>query len=193
MTLKQYYLPAVFAISLLFSCLPASAQETGGKWNMVLQGGLLQYRGPRGNEFFKLNESTAGFGVGVGRSLGRSFDLEFHFSGGTLDFPDEDGISIGFYSTVFDLGAQLVYKFANGYLLNENAAVIPIVFAGARGMRAKPGFGADFPVGAGFVFRFDELLSFQIRSAYKHTTSSEFNMFEHTIGFGYTFPGKTAE
>lgn len=182
MKLSFKTLLTVLAAFLL--CTPATQAQTDmSKWSIGIFPSILQYHGSDGNEFFKVKQSTIGVGLGVGRSLGSSFDLEGHFMGGNLDWPATDSMGTDFETSVFDLGAQIVYKFANGYILKEDARIAPFLFAGVNGLKSEPGYGADFPLGGGLNFRFDDLFSMQWRSMFKPTTRDEFNMIQHSLGF----------
>ncbi|HHG83776.1 MAG TPA: OmpA family protein [Bacteroidetes bacterium] len=174
-------LTAFFA--LLFNVNTMYAQTDMSKWSIGFFPGILQYHGSDGNEFFKLKQSTPAVDLGVGRRLSSSFDVEGHFMGGNLDWPAQDTSSTDFSTKVFDLGAQLVYKFANGYILKEDATIAPFLYAGINGMKSDPGYGADIPLGGGINFRFDDLFSMQWRTTFKPTTRKEFNMIQHSIGF----------
>ena len=70
----------------------SKAQTEDKKWNIGLHGGVTQYQGDLGNNFYKTDKAFYGFGgVSVSRYLGRYFDLNFLASKGTIGYNSTSG------------------------------------------------------------------------------------------------------
>lgn len=168
----------------LFTSLSAQDKETDfSKWKLGMHVGMLQFTGDAGSEFFEVKPSTAGVQLTVARILNPSFDIEGAFMGGNLDF--EETVE----TKVYDLTANVVYKFNNGYILKEQARVAPFLMAGVGGLKSDYGYDLTAPLGAGINFRIDEYMNFQVRSQYKWNSESTFDMFQHSAGFVFNLAG----
>lgn len=175
---------------VVFSSSQTKAQVDLSKWSIGVFPSILQYQNTDGSELFKLKQSTLAIDIGAGYKLNSSLLLEGHIMGGGLDFEHEDSTAKALETDVFDLTAQLQYKFNNGYILKEEACVSPFVFAGAGVVRSAEGTGAVLPIGLGINFRFDDQFSMQWRSAYKLATLDEYNFYQHSIGFVWHLGGE---
>ena len=70
----------------------SEAQTQDKKWNIGLHGGLTQYKGDMGNDFYKYDMAFYGFGgISVSRFLGNHFDLNMLISKGTFGYSRPSG------------------------------------------------------------------------------------------------------
>ncbi len=181
---------SIIAAAVLISVGSLQAQVDLSKWSIGSFPSILQYQNGDDTELFKLSQSTLAIDLGVGYRLNPSLLVEGHFMGGNLDFENETTEEKLLETDVFDLTAQLQYRFDNGYILKEDARVAPFIFAGAGVIRSQEGTGAVIPLGAGVNFRLDDIFSIQWRSAYKYATLDEYNMYQHSIGFVFHLGSK---
>lgn len=178
------------AACLILSFGSLSGQVDLSKWSIGSFPSILQYQNGDDTELFKLSQSTLAIDIGVGYRLNPSLLVEGHFMGGNLDFENETSEEKILETDVFDLTAQLQYRFDNGYILKEDACVSPFLFAGAGVIRSQEGTGAVIPLGLGVNFRIDDIFSVQWRSAYKYATLDEYNMYQHSLGFVFHLGSK---
>lgn len=171
------------------------AQTDMSKWKVGLFPGILHYQGEPGTEFFHFKQGSAAVAVGVGRVLNSSFDVEAAAMGGNLDYVYPDSAQGELETSVFDVNAQLIYKFNNGYILREDFPVSPFLLVGGGVMASDFGVAPAATLGGGINFRFDELFSMQLRSQWKPNTQKEFNMVQTSLGFVFTLlkKGEKAE
>ena len=110
------------------------AQTADKKNNISIGGGKESYNGHLGNSWFNLSEEWYGFGnISYSRYLNKSFDAMVNASIGDIGRCRDDDASL----SVLNLYARMTtvviagkYKFANGYILKENAKVAPYIFLG---------------------------------------------------------------
>ncbi len=180
---KLSYLIVLGLLGISNSLFAQNEDTDLSKWSIGVFPSILQYQNTDGTEFFKIKPSSFAVDVGAGYRLNSSLLLEGHLMGGSLDFSPSDTATNNFETDLFDLTAQLQYKFNNGYILKETAPVSPFVFAGAGVVRSSEGTGAVIPLGGGINFRIDDQFNLQWRTAFKPTTLSEYNFVQHSIGF----------
>jgi len=127
-------------ITLLALSLCGFAQTADKKNNISIGGGKGSYVGDLGSGAFQPNDEWYGFlGATYSRYLSKSFDVSISITSGDYghcrDADDPavrpDGSSVLNMLCRLTTGvASLKYKFANGYLLKENAKLAPYVYAG---------------------------------------------------------------
>lgn len=106
----------ILLIATLF-CSTALAQTQDKKWGIGLGAGVYH------------NDGLEKFGFmpqfSLGRYINPSFDATFQTE---LGFIDEEGVEGS--TDIANFSLNLKYKFNNGYILKENSAVKPYVYAG---------------------------------------------------------------
>lgn len=115
---------------LLFLCIcigytfASSAQTEDKKWNLGLHGGVTQYQGDLGHDFYKTKNSMYGFGgLSVSRYLNRYLDANLLLSKGTLGY--NNGTTAGFRSDYSAVALNLRFNF-----VSSEYAIRPYVFGG---------------------------------------------------------------
>lgn len=79
---KLLLLPICLAFAFI-----ATAQTADKKWNIGLHGGMMQYHGDLGRDFYKTDKTAYGFGgLTISRYLGKYLDANVLFSRGTLGY-----------------------------------------------------------------------------------------------------------
>lgn len=128
----------VFTLSLALLALAMQAQTKTHKNNLAAGGGIEQYNGDLGNSFFDFEEEWYGLArLAYSRYLGRSLDVQAYATIGEIGrcfdgvLRPEDPPVLMLRSRFKTLGLGLKYKFANGYLLNEDTRIAPFVYLGA--------------------------------------------------------------
>ena len=103
----------------------AKAQTEDKKWNIGLHGGVTQYSGDLGRDWYQTDNTMYGFGgLSVSRYLGKLFDVNVLLSKGTLGY--NNGTTQGFKS---DFNAASIHLRFN--IVAPEYVVRPYVFAGA--------------------------------------------------------------
>ncbi|TDP60936.1 OmpA family protein [Flavobacterium dankookense] len=107
----------------LASTITSNAQTEDKKWNFGLHGGIIQYHGDLGRDWYKTDETMYGFGgISATRFLSKYFDLNLSFSRGTLGY--NSGVT-GYKS---DFSAASLNLRLN--LLSSDYYISPYVFGG---------------------------------------------------------------
>ncbi|MES2863443.1 MAG: OmpA family protein [Bacteroidota bacterium] len=116
---------------VLFLCLcmaytfTSNAQTEDKKWNIGLHGGVTQYYGDLGRDWYETGNTMYGFGgLSVSRYLGKHFDANLLLTKGTIGY--NNGETAGF-KTDFN-AATLNLRFN---VLTSEYIVRPYLFAGA--------------------------------------------------------------
>lgn len=101
---------------LLFLCmciattLNTKAQTEDQKWNVGLHGGIIQYHGDLGHDYYKFDNTVYGLGgLSVSKYLGKYLDANLFFARGTLGY--HSGEPTGFKSDFSSLAFNLRFNF----------------------------------------------------------------------------------
>ena len=116
---------------VLFLCIcmiytfTLNAQTEDKKWNIGLHGGVTQYNGDLGRDWYETSNTSYGFGgLSISRYLGKHFDANLLLTKGTIGY--NNGTTAGFKS---DFNAATLNLRFN--VLTSEYIVRPYVFAGA--------------------------------------------------------------
>ena len=119
--MKKILLLLFVGIAFTFS---AKAQTEDKKWNIGLHGGVTQYSGDLGRDWYQTDNTMYGFGgLSVSRYLGKLFDVNVLLSKGTLGY--NNGTTQGFKS---DFNAASINLRFN--IVAPEYVIRPYVFAG---------------------------------------------------------------
>lgn len=159
-------------ILLVCTCLAftfiSKAQTEDKKWNIGLHGGVTQYQGDLGNNFYKTDKAFYGFGgVSVSRYLGRYFDLNFLASKGTVGYNNN---ALQNFKSDFN-AAALNLRFN---MTAPESIVRPYVFAGVGAMLFDKNLNfkeenIDYVlpnVGGGLNFRLSPVVSLNLQETF---------------------------
>jgi outer membrane protein OmpA-like peptidoglycan-associated protein len=109
--------------------LITNAQTEDKKWNIGLHGGISQYNGDLGKDFYRTHMALYGVGgVSVSRFIGNYFDLNLFVTKGTVGF--NRPASIGSFNDNFT-SALINFRFN---VLESKYIVRPYLFVGAGAM-----------------------------------------------------------
>jgi OOP family OmpA-OmpF porin len=125
-------------LSLFIFSATSFAQSYDKKFGIEINGGLKEYHGDLGSAlYFKNSPDYQGIGGAFGIYLNPSFDANLYGSTGDVGFYKmeynerlAETVRVGFRSRVLQGMLGVTYKFANGYLLAEDARFKPFLRAG---------------------------------------------------------------
>lgn len=127
-------------VGLIVISANSFGQTADNKNNISIGGGKQSYNGDLGNSWFKMDEEWYGFvSLHYNRYLTKSFDFSASFTHGDYgkcrDHEDDiyrpDGtLVLNMLSRLTTGIISMKYKFANGYLLKENAKLSPYIYLG---------------------------------------------------------------
>ena len=154
------------------STLTTKAQTEDKKWNVGLHGGIIQYNGDLGRDWYKTDKTMYGFGgISVSRYLWKYIDVNVLYTRGTLGY--DSGVT-GFKSDFSHVTANLRFN-----LIGQEYFVRPYVFGGIGAILFdrqlnfhKPKIDTTFPVaGAGINFRLSPVLSLNLQETFVFTNN----------------------
>ncbi|WP_395047690.1 OmpA family protein [Flavobacterium sp.] len=163
---------------LLFLCIcigftfTLTAQTEEKKWNVGLHGGLIQYHGDLGRDWYQTDKTMYGFGgISVSRYLWKYVDLNFLFTRGTLGY--DSGVT-GFKSDFSSASLNLRFN-----LLPSEYIVRPYVFGGIGAVLFdnqlnfhKQKIDSALPTaGGGINFRLSPVISLNIQETFMFTNN----------------------
>ncbi|MCX6307233.1 MAG: OmpA family protein [Bacteroidetes bacterium] len=189
----------LLCICLAFASI-INAQTEDKKWNIGLHGGITQYAGDLGTDFYKFDQSWYGFGgISVSRYIVNHFDINLLITKGTFGYNrNSEYFNSGFTS------ALLNFRFN---LLSTRNAVNPFIFVGGgimvfdKDLEISP-TKIDFAApsfGGGINFRFGKTINLSLQETFIYSTSdkrdgvsareNDFYLL-HTVGLTFNFGKK---
>jgi OOP family OmpA-OmpF porin len=201
----------IILFALLLASAGLNAQTKDQKNNISLGGGKESYNGDLGNSWFDPSEEWYGFvHASYSRYLNPSFDfLTFGTVGdiGRCRADDSPVNTLNLYARMSSGIVTLKYKFANGYLLREDAKIAPYIFlgGGASNMTdiwnhkdVNPGTYYSFNGGAGFKYNFCKRYNIGYNIGFGYFTSDRLDYIikahglndmymQHTFSLGFNF------
>lgn len=156
----------------LASTLTTKAQTEDKKWNVGLHGGIIQYNGDLGRDWYKTDKTMYGFaGISVSRYLWKYLDLNMLYTRGTLGYDSGvTGYKSDFSAVVADLRINLI---------GQEYFVRPYVFGGIGAILFdrqlnfhKEKIDTAFPTaGAGINFRLSPVISLNLQETFMFTNN----------------------
>ncbi len=194
-----------FVLVAIFATTFTNAQTADDKTWISLNVGHFEYKGDHRNEMFKFDiPRNMTYGFGVHRYINKNFNLQLTSNYGILD----DNYTDKFNKHYISNKLQLQYKFANGSILKEDAAIQPYINAG---IEVTPFFGGDaaiydrtifaLPFGIGVDVPLNESTSFVYQTNYSRTFADGLDGYNnyndkdhddfltHTIGIKFKIGG----
>jgi OOP family OmpA-OmpF porin len=184
-----------FALTLI-----TSAQTEDKKWNVGLHGGITQYSGDLGSDFYKLDQAWYGFGgLSVSRYLGSHFDLNLLLTMGTFGYNRNNK----YFNSNFS-SAMINFRFN---ILSSRFAVRPFLFVGGgimifdKDLKISPSKidWAAPSFGGGINFRLSKTINLNLQETFIYSTSdkrdgvsvneNDFYLL-HTVGITFNFGKK---
>jgi len=180
-----------FAILCVVFTDKAFSQNYAHKFGVELNGGIREYGGDRGTRYFLAERPDyQAIGLSFGYYVNPSWDAVAFGSMGDLGHRDDSyPRKLGFSARVTDFLLGLRYKFANGYMLQEDSRVRPYIQAGWGGMQSVsriihdvPGYGenrsfvaAHWSAGAGVRIGITDYLDFSLQTLYNYSYDDNYD------------------
>lgn len=197
---------------LCVTVLNTYSQTDEKKWNLGFHGGLIQYRGDRGNGFWTTDQPAYGFGsISVSRYLSRHFDASVFFTRGEVGYTDRSGVTVKDIPNNFLVRtntANLILKFN---FLGPNYILRPYIFAGAGAIWYEKVYAIkherfEFSVptfGGGLNIAMGPVVSLQLQESFMYTSTDNIDyvkasgdndiMLYHTVGLTFNMGKKHDE
>lgn len=170
----KYILKSLFVLTAVFCTLAASAQRGAIGFHATVS----EYDGDlNGNQhhYYQFASPKLGGALSLQQYLNSSFNLVEKLSYNRVNYQNSNE-TVGFKSDIFALNLKLKYKFNNGYLLKEDAAISPFLVAGIGATRidskndtnlsdatiANDIYEANIAAGAGILFQFNDRVGLEI-------------------------------
>ncbi|MDD2799564.1 MAG: hypothetical protein PHV20_13315 [Bacteroidales bacterium] len=182
----------IFTLFILFS-RSLFSQDEYSPWAFELSTGKNEYRGERGNGYFRNEHKVntyAGLGIsptfiefGATRYLNSSFDANFQFSRGDYGIFWSDAYNIS--GTKTDFSFLIRYKLNNGRILSEDAFLSPFATIGlgmATYSKYENAVPPSFilPIGIGLKMKLSPFLSFQYQLLYTVNTDDKVDQLKNS-------------
>jgi outer membrane protein OmpA-like peptidoglycan-associated protein len=182
---------SILISALCLTAITAFSQTEEKKWNVGFYGGITQYNGDRGMNFYSTTQpATYGFAsVSISRYLNDHFDASIFFTRGEVGnreplqawSPPND-------QNHFHVRLNTVSLVLRCNILPANYAVRPYIYAGVGGIMHEGIFGLreryDYALpsfGGGLNFRLNKVISLQLEESFMYTTADGM---DHTEGGG---------
>jgi outer membrane protein OmpA-like peptidoglycan-associated protein len=210
-------------LTLCAASLAMTAQTATNRWNIGAGIGFTDFVNPINKQFLMVERWKGNANFNVARYLGKSFDGRLNVSTGNVYYPFDMNQASATSQTVpttfntaqkgkmryensyiWDGGLNLVYKFANGYILKENSFISPYLFSGlginsitkigTQNGKSTGGAGSDqinpyIPVGFGLGFNLNDKWTAAAEYGYKFALGEAYNYGNSAFRLGYNFGG----
>ena len=183
--MKRYLLSYI----ILFSIAGASGQTNERRTALSLYGGVIQYNGELGNQFFKTDNLQPSYAFSISQYLSPSFNAGLSYFYGDVEYKNDGNFLSGTFN---NLEFFINYKFNNGKILKENVLVAPYLITGlgaGQWDEVSPEnmemSDAYFPLGAGIRFQTGKIISVQIQSQHHFTMSDLYDGSQSKKGKDY--------
>jgi outer membrane protein OmpA-like peptidoglycan-associated protein len=191
------------------------AQNASNRWNVSAGVGFTDFINPIHGQYLMFERYKGTFNANIQRYLGKSFDGRFNFSQGSVFYPTYSGAEAnggtkvpnnmflveqnGIYDLAEMWGGSLnlVYKLANGYILNENAKVAPYLFSGLgatlfNSIGRQQSAGLDnvnpyIPAGLGFMFNITDRWNLGLETSYNFALGESYDYTLTNVRLGHNF------
>jgi OOP family OmpA-OmpF porin len=197
---------AIICLALL-SAYFSKAQTDELKWNVGFYGGLINYNGDRGQNFYNYASKQAAYGFGgvsVSRYISRHFEGNLFFTKGEIGNMQV----VSAWSTPKDAEFRHFLIRTNTATLNLQANILgpqyhvrPFIYAGAGIMVTEDKYTShkqrlDYALpsfGAGVNFRFNDYVNLKIQESFIYASTDELDRTVHGAmdGFLYHTAGLT--
>lgn len=212
-------------LTIMASAAASFAQNANNRWGVGAGIAFTDFVNPITKQYLMVERWRGAANLNVARYLGKSFDGRLNFTYGNAFYPfatnqavTAQTVPANFDATqeaamryensqIVDGGLNLVYKFANGYILKENSFVNPYLFSGigvnsinkigTQNGTTNGGAGNDqinpyVPAGFGFMFNLTDRWNASAEAAYKFALGESYNYIQSAFRLGYNFGGGAA-
>lgn len=179
-----------------------NAQTIDKKWNIGLHGGISQYNGDLGNDFYKSNMRYGLGGISVSRYISSHFDLNLLVTKGTVGFNKIGGLgnfNSGFTSALINFRFNILgpQSFIRPYLLVGGGAILfdkDLTITKKQVDYAAPSFGGgiNLKLGQSVMLNLQETFLYSTaddKDNYPAAKANDMYLF-HTVGITFNFGNK---
>lgn len=176
--MKKIIIFCAFYIVTLF----ASAQTEERKWNIGFQGGLVQYNGDLGNDFYKTDQAAYGFGgISFSRYLSKHFDASLNFTRGEVGYASSSPQVNTWTYNSFTVRHNTVNLVAKFNFTGPQAVVRPYLFLGGGIMwfealykQKHERYEYAFPnFGGGLTFNLSPIVALQLQESFMYSNTDD--------------------
>jgi outer membrane protein OmpA-like peptidoglycan-associated protein len=180
----------LFMSALCLAALSSTSQTEEKKWNVGFHGGITQYNGDRGMNFYATDQASYGFAcVSISRYLGDHFDASLFVTRGEVGNHEPlSPWSPAGDQNHFNVRLNTANVVIRYNLLAPKYVVRPYIYAGIGGIMHEGIFGLrerfDYALpsfGGGLNFRLGKVVSLQLEESFMYTTT---DALDHTVGGG---------
>jgi outer membrane protein OmpA-like peptidoglycan-associated protein len=180
-----------FAVMCMVGTDLSYGQTYMHKFGVEISGGIREYGGDRGTRYFLAERPDyQAIGGSFSYYVNPSFDAVCYGSIGDLGHRDDSyPKKLGFTARVSDIMLGLRYKFANGYMMQEDSRVRPYIQAGWGGMQSvsrivhnEVGYGsnrsfvaAHWSAGVGVRIGLTDFLDLSLQSLYNYSFDDNYD------------------
>ncbi|MBA2611082.1 MAG: OmpA family protein [Bacteroidetes bacterium] len=156
------------------------SQTEEKKWNVGVHGGLIQYSGDIGSDFYKSDQAFYGFaGISASRFLGKHFDVSLGFTRGEVGYIDHTKINTVEIPNNFLVRHNTSNLLFNFYFTKPEAVIRPFISAGAGVIWYEAVYAIKHErfefsvptVGGGINFRLSPVVSLRLQESFLYTTT----------------------
>lgn len=177
--IKQlYFMKNILKSLLVVIVATCSVTAFGQRGAIGFHATVAEYDGDlNGNQhhFYKFSDPKLGGALSLQQYLNPSFNLVEKLSYNRVNYQNADR-TVGFKSNIFALNLTLKYKFNNGYLFKEDAAISPFLIAGIGATRINSKrdtelsdskisndlYEANVAAGVGILFQFNDRVGLEL-------------------------------
>lgn len=192
---KLLWVTICFALTLSLN-----AQTIDKNWNIGLHGGISQYKGDLGNDFYRIDMELSGIGgLSFSRFISNHFDLNLFVTKGIVGY---NSPSENFRRNITTATANFRFN-----IIGHRSFVLPYLFVGGgvalfdKNLVIKekkvdyiaPSFGGgvNFKLGPSIMINFQETFLFSSSDDRDGVVANENDMYLfHTVGFTFNFGNK---
>ena len=186
-----------FLVAFILIAPSITAQSYDKKFGLEVSGGIREYHGDLGSALYlQRAPDYQAAGAAFGIYLNPSFDANIYGAAGDLGFYKQTydpriigSYRQGFRARITEVLLGVTYKFNNGYILSEDAAVKPFIRAGMGGMQAisrlhhnKTGysnsrtwFASHWNAGVGAKFRLTDAIDLVISEQFNYSFDDNYD------------------
>ncbi len=178
------------AVLLLLTLHFSFAQNKDYKWALGLHWSGNNFEEPILNQYFTFKNMGNAGTISLSRYLNPSFDFQANYTYGKTFYPKFIAENSNQYKLLnlplVHTNANLQYKFANGYMLKENAALAPFFNIGIGISNIFNKTNLDVIPGFGINLRAGDRFNVQIKALY-HSVSNSYDYMQYSAGITYNF------
>lgn len=197
----------VFLLPILLITFSNSVAQTAEKkWNVGLNGGIIQYHGDLGRDWYQTENTMYGFGgITISRYIASFLDASVYFNRGELGYNNGEPFGPYFKSDFSNVGFDLKFNLLPAeYIVRPFAqvGVGAILFDNQLNFHDEKidavlpsaGGGLTFRLSPSFNITLQERFNFtnrDTRDGVEENKNDDFLM--HTVGVSYNFGGKDSD